>query len=71
MGDQTPKYTSISGWCALTGMSRSGTYVALARGELRAIKVNGRTLVDVDAGLSWPRTRPPANIGAAEHTAKN
>ncbi len=69
MIDQTPKYTSISGWCALSGMSRSGTYVALGRGELRAIKVNGRTLVDVEAGLSWLRERPPVRVRPPRNTA--
>jgi hypothetical protein len=50
-----PHYVSVAGWLALSGMTRTGTYLALGRGDLRAIKQPGgrRTLIDVQHGLAW------------------
>jgi hypothetical protein len=45
-------------------MSRTATYNALGRGDLKAIKVGSRTLIDVDAGLAWLRSLPSAQIRA-------
>lgn len=59
-----PAYASITNWCALSGMSRSGTYNFLAAPDgLRAIKVGGRTLVDVKHGLEFLASRPVARFG--------
>lgn len=60
----TPKYASLPQWCAISGMSRTSTYNALGRGDLKAIKIGTRTLVDVDAGLDWLRSLPAAQIRA-------
>ncbi len=59
-----PKFSPIPYWLALTGMTRSGTYLALARGDLRAIKQPGgrRTLIDVEHGLAWLRAQPPVTL---------
>lgn len=46
----------------MTGMSRSVTYEALGRGDLRAIKLGTRTLIDVEAGLAWLASMPAAEI---------
>jgi hypothetical protein len=56
-----PKFAPLPRWCQLSGMTRTATYGALARGDLRAIKQPGgrRTLVDVDHGLAWLRSQPP------------
>jgi hypothetical protein len=64
MNMSTPKFAPLPQWCALSGMSRTATYNALGRGDLRAIKVGTRTLLDVDAGLAWLRSLPPAQIRA-------
>jgi len=48
----TPRYAPISDWCALSGMGRSSVYEALGRGDLKAIKLGVRTLIDVEHGLS-------------------
>ncbi len=56
------KFADIPHWCAISGMSRTGTYNALGRDDLKAIKMGSRTLVDVEAGLAWLRTLPPARI---------
>jgi hypothetical protein len=49
-------------------MRRSATYNALGRGDLKAIKVGARTLIDVEAGLAWLRSLPPAQIRAPKAT---
>ena len=60
-----PAYASISGWCSLSGMSRSATYNFLAAPDgLIARKVGGRTLVDVQHGLAWLASRPMARFRA-------
>jgi hypothetical protein len=56
------RYTTIPDWQTLTGMNRSATYVALAAGHLRAVKLGRRTLIDVQHGLAWMDSLPPANI---------
>jgi hypothetical protein len=45
-------------------MSRTATYNALGRGDLEAVKLGGRTLLDVEVGLAWLRSLPPAQIRA-------
>ncbi len=44
------------------GMGRRTTYDELGLGNLKAIKVGARTLIDVEAGLAWLRSRPAAVI---------
>ncbi len=61
-GAITPAFATIDDWQTISGMRRRSTYEALGRGDLRAIKVGGRTLVDVEFGLAWLRSRPPAAI---------
>jgi hypothetical protein len=58
----TPRYAPISDWCFISGMSRSTTYEALGRGDLKAIKLGVRTLIDVEAGLGWLASMPAAEI---------
>jgi hypothetical protein len=43
-------------------MGRTATYEAIGRGDLRAIKAGRRTLIDVDHGLAWLQSLPPAQI---------
>ena len=64
MNFPTPKFAALPQWCALSGMSRTATYNALGRGDLKAVKVGSRTLLDVDAGLAWLRSQPLAQIRA-------
>lgn len=60
-----PKYARIDDWCRISGMRRSSTYDALGRGDLAAIKLGTRTLIDVEAGLAWLATMPRAQVGVA------
>ena len=57
-----PAFATVPDWCVISGMSRSGTYEALGRGELRAKKLGTRTLVDVEHGLAWLRSLPSATV---------
>ena len=57
-----PVYATISIWSQLTGMGRSTTYEALGRGDLRAIKLGTRTLIDVPHGLTWLAGLPAASV---------
>jgi hypothetical protein len=43
-------------------MSRSSTYEALGRADLKAIKLGVRTLIDVEHGLAWLASMPAAEI---------
>lgn len=58
----TPRYAPIPTWCGISGMSRTATYEALGRGDIRAIKLGARTLIDVEHGLAWLASQPPAQI---------
>lgn len=64
MSTPSPKFATIEDWCAISGMSRRVTYDKLGSQELKAIKVGGRTLVDVEHGLAWLASCPPAIIRA-------
>jgi len=55
-------YATILAWCRLSGMGRSASYEALGRGDLRAIKLGTRTLIDVPHGLAWLATLPAASV---------
>ena len=59
-----PKYCSITRWCDMTGMGRRTVYEKLGTGELRAVKLGAKTMIDVEPGLSWLRSLPPAVIRA-------
>ena len=63
-----PAFATVGEWCRVSGMSRSGTYQALGRQELRARKLGARTLVDVAHGLAWLGSLPPACIGAGKRS---
>jgi hypothetical protein len=64
MDTPTPKFATIDNWIAMSGMGRRSVYDYLGTGELKAIKLGGRTLIDVEAGLAWLRSLPPPVIRA-------
>jgi hypothetical protein len=57
-----PQYGTLSKWGEISGMGRTRTYEEAGKGNLRLIKVGGRTLVDIPHGLAWMRTLPSAQI---------
>ena len=52
------KYAKLPDWYRISGMRQTATYDALARGDLKAIKLGGKTLIDVEHGLSWLASQP-------------
>ena len=67
-----PSFVSIKEWCRISGMGMTSAYAALARGELAAIKLGRRTVIDLEAGLAWLRSRPvwsPSGPVAAQPAA--
>jgi len=68
-GQPTPAYATIPNWCAISGMSRSATYLALGRGDLLAKKLGKRVLIDVPHGLAWISSLRPAVIRAPKAAA--
>jgi len=56
------KYAPLPEWFIISGMWRTATYEALGRGDLRAVKLNNRTLIDVEHGLAWLASLPAAEI---------
>lgn len=46
---ETPISFSIKGACAATGLSRTKIYALIADGRLRAVKIDGRTLIPADS----------------------
>ena len=66
-----PAYCTVTDWRSLSGMGRSSAYEALGRGDLRAVKVGTRTLINVQHGLAWLASLPVASIrphGASRKT---
>ncbi len=61
-GIQRPARATINDWCKLSGMSRSATYEALGRDDLRAVKLGTRVLIDVPRGLAWLDSLPLATV---------
>jgi hypothetical protein len=64
-----PAYVTIDEWIGVSAMSRREVYRAINRGDLKAIKRGTRTLIDVDAGLAWLQSLPPAKIRADKRQA--
>jgi hypothetical protein len=59
-----PAFALIDRWCEISSMSRRVTYEELGRGNLKAVKRGASTLIDVQHGLAWLRSLPPAVIRA-------
>lgn len=57
-----PAFVTVDGWLNISGMGRRATYDAIGLGHLCAVKRGSRTLIDVDHGLAWLRSLPPARI---------
>jgi hypothetical protein len=59
-----PAFCTIDNWLFMSGMGRRSTYAELGRGNLKAVKIGARTLIDVEFGMAWLRSRPAAVIRA-------
>ncbi len=57
--DLEPVFGTIAEWRRISGMGQTSVYAALKRGDLKAIKLGRRTLIDIQAGLNWLRMQAP------------
>ena len=64
-----PKFATYANWVKLSGLSLTTTYDLLSRGQLRAVKVGKRVLIDVDHGLAWLAAQPRAELNSARKRA--
>lgn len=55
----TPRFATIDNWCVISGMGRRVVYDEIGRGNLKAIKVGARTLIDVEFGHGFVEHPPP------------
>jgi predicted DNA-binding transcriptional regulator AlpA len=69
--DSSPqiKYAPIPRALAVLGIGRSTLYDRVGSGDLRMIKVGGRSLVDMEKALAWLESCPEAKIGARRTAA--
>jgi hypothetical protein len=56
------RFLTIPQWCAYSQMSRTRTYIAVGRGELKAAKMGSRTLIDAEDGDRYLDSLPSAKI---------
>lgn len=63
----TPRYVSIAQWCEISGVGRTVTYQLLGEKVLKAVKIGRRTLIDLEHGLRWMASLPPAHITVSKH----
>jgi len=69
MTTTTPVYAPITRWCDMSGMGRTRVYEELSAGNLRAVKVGNRTLIEVETGLAWLRSLPAPNVRPSRKAA--
>jgi hypothetical protein len=58
----TKRFGTIPEWIADSGMGRTKTYEKIGEGVIRAVKADGRTLIDYDSGFAYLNSLPPAEI---------
>lgn len=60
------KYCSITHWTKhlVPGFSRSRLFECFASGDIRAVKLGRRTMVEVESGLAYMRKLPKAEFHA-------
>jgi excisionase family DNA binding protein len=62
MTTQQPKYAGIPDTSRILGLGRSKIYELIASGDLTAYKIGRRTLVDLDAAVTWIERQPRAQV---------
>ena len=63
LGAPLPRYGSHRDWSRLSGLSRATTDRLIADGQIRALKVGRRTLIDFEQALAFLESRPPLRLG--------
>jgi hypothetical protein len=64
------QYAPLADWFAISGLRRTRTYELLGRGQLRAVKLGNRTLIDVPHGLAYLAQLPEAVITTGSRVHK-
>ena len=64
-----PAFASYTEWQRISGLGRTTTYDLLSRGELRAVRVGKRVLIDCNHGLAWLAAQPRAELNCARKAA--
>lgn len=65
-----PAFATIDDWMVISGMRRNAVYDDIADGKLKAVKRGTRTLIDVEAGLAYLHSLPPAKVRGASKTRR-
>ena len=65
------KYCSVAHWTkqVAPGFSRSRLFECFASGEIKAIKLGRRTMVEVESGLNYMKKLPKAEFRAPRQAA--
>jgi len=62
-----PAYAPPAVFGEIASMSRRAVYEAIARGDLIAVKRGTATLINVERGLAWIASLPPAQVKLSPH----
>jgi len=65
-----PAFATIEDFKIISGLSRRVIYELLGDGALRAVKRGVTTLVDVEHGLAFLRSLPPARVKPSRRKAE-
>ena len=60
-----PRYAPTRKCAAIFGLSRTRQYNLAGQGKIRIVRVDGRSLVDLESVERYLASCPPANIRAA------
>jgi hypothetical protein len=65
-----PKFVDVAEFSSISGVRRTVIKRLLARGKLQAVKISGVTLINLEQGLAWVASRPPAELFGARGEAR-
>jgi len=66
----SPLFVTIQVWSALAGMRRRTIFDHIAKGNIVAHKVGGRTLINVAASAAWIRSQPAPQVRLSPRPGK-
>jgi len=66
----SPLFATIPVWSALSGMCRRTIFDHIAKGNIVAHKVGGRTLINVAASAAWIRSQPAPKVRLSPNPGK-
>jgi excisionase family DNA binding protein len=52
------RYLSVNGFGDSYNVGRTSTYKMIAEGQIRAVKIGSRTIIDVDSAERWAASLP-------------